>query len=169
MITVNPRSLPQIDYRALVPFQKNLKDLDDKNYQRILRSFKKHGFFVPAFIWFDGDTPRILDMHQRHRVLMAEQVVFENSGYEIPYIEIRAENELDAKEKLLLISSQYGHITQEGIDEFGHDLNLNDIDFHFDALIDFKPLLPEPEPPDNPEPPSLVTGIHCDTCRCHDE
>ena len=116
--TVNKSNLPMIDYRELVPLQGNLKDLTKANYQKLLKSIEKEGFFVPAFVWFNDGVPYILDAHQRHRVLTNENIEFENSGFEIPYIEIEAIDEADAAEKLLKISSQYGTITQEGMDEF---------------------------------------------------
>jgi hypothetical protein len=49
---------------------------------------------------------------------------------------ISAENEQDAKRKLLVISSQYGKVTQEGFDEFTFDLDDEWIleTAHFDAL-----------------------------------
>lgn len=88
--TVNKSNLPMIDYRELVPLQGNLKDLTKANYQKLLKSIEKEGFFVPAFVWFNDGVPYILDAHQRHRVLTNENIEFENSGFEIPYIEIEA-------------------------------------------------------------------------------
>lgn len=147
MNTVNPRNLPTIDYRKLHPFQQNLKDLSKENYAKLLASIKKHGFFVPVYVWFDGAGEAwINDGHQRDRVLIGEKIVFENTGYEVPFVEITAGSIQEAKEKLLVVSSQYGKITQEGLDEFAFDLDLPSMDLAFDAL----PLLGTPTPDDGP-------------------
>lgn len=148
MITVNPTNLPLIDYRKLQPFQDNLKDLDEANYAKLLASLNKYGFFVPAYVWFDQGIPYIIDSHQRHRVLMHEEIQFENSGFEIPYIEIAAANAKEAKEKVLLVSSQYGTITPDGLDEFAAlaELEVDELDVNFDA-INLEKLWAEMNPP----------------------
>jgi hypothetical protein len=106
--------LPKIDYRNLKELQGNLKDLSSENYQKLLKSFKEFGFIVPLFIWKKGREWMIVDAHQRCRVLNKENI----EPYELPYVEIEAKDEAEAKKKLLVISSQYGKITQEGYDEF---------------------------------------------------
>ena len=181
--TVNKSNLPMIDYRELVPLQGNLKDLTKANYQKLLKSIEKEGFFVPAFVWFNDGVPYILDAHQRHRVLTNENIEFENSGFEIPYIEIEAIDEADAAEKLLKISSQYGTITQEGMDEFIAKYELPEQEIYeataYDALRFDEPEpeveVVEDEPPevDESEPPKSKLGevyqlgkwVYCPTCK----
>lgn len=145
-------SLPRMDYRKMTPLQGNLKDLTERNYEKLKNSIQKKGFRVPVFLWHttnnDGeDEYFILDGHQRQRILTAEDA----TPYEIPYVEIQAETVTDAKEMLLAIASQYGTVTQEGFDEFSFDLDeelLKDM-VNFDKLFDFasinleQDLLPE--------------------------
>ncbi len=45
---------------------------------------------------------------------------------DIPVVEIEAENEKEAKKLLLLISSRYGHVTEEGFYEF---VSMNELDW----------------------------------------
>lgn len=136
------KNLPTVDYRQLIPFQKNLKDLSEKDYKRLLKSLTEFGFIVPIFIWKKDGKNFILDAHQRCRVLTKENI----EPYELPYVEIEAETEQEAKKKLLVISSQYGKITQEGMDEFAFNIDdgwLKETT-KFDALFkDFKFDLPE--------------------------
>lgn len=136
MKTVNPQGLPLISYKELIPFQGNLKDLDTSNHDKLLRSMEKHGFFVPAFVWLNGGKSYIMDSHQRHRVLTLNEIEFENTGFEIPYVAIEAKDEKEAKEKLLLISSQYGTITVDGLDEFTSlaELDVDELDVNFDII-----------------------------------
>ena len=120
-----------LDYRKLTPFQGNLKDLYEKNFNRLKKSLEEKGGFIPMFVWIQnegkrGQTYWILDGHQRQRVFLKEKAAFEHDGkhgeYEYPCQVIKADSEEDAKERLLVISSQFGTITQEGFDEFTFDL-----------------------------------------------
>lgn len=143
-------------------FQGNLKDLDKSRYDKLKRSVLKHGIFVPVFVWND----LLLDGHQRLRVALTE-------GWDIewPIIRISADTEQEAKEKLLAISSQYGKITQEGWDEFTHDLDESWLleSTHFDALpyvFERDYAVPNFQPVDPSEQPRLdqkspITCPHC--------
>lgn len=124
--------LPTIDYRTVKELQGNLKDLTGANYKKLLNSLKKYGFIVPLFIWKHNNETYFIDGHQRNRVLLKENI----KPYELPYIEIQAATEKEAKEKLLVISSQYGKVTREGFDSFTFDLDTDFVtDFtYFDAL-----------------------------------
>lgn len=138
-ITVhNPDNLPTVDYRELQDFQGELKDLDEKSYNKLLRVLTKKGFRVPFYYWTDPDDglKYTLDGHQRQRVFRREEVQNEKGGYEFPAISIYAKDRREAKEQLLEISSQYGKITQEGYDAFAYDLDGYD-DSQFDALPDY--------------------------------
>ena len=106
--------LPVIDYRSVQDFQKNLKDLTEENYNRLLKSFKEFGFIVPMFLWKNGNEFFAIDTHQRLRVLKKENI----TPYELPYVLIEAGDKTEAAKRLLAISSQYGRITQEGLDTF---------------------------------------------------
>lgn len=144
-----------IDYRKLKHFQGNLKDLSEQNYNRLKKSLEENGYFVPLFVWKDGDEYKVLDGHGRLRLFTKEQARFyyeteseQDGTYEIPVLEIEAENEIDAKKKLLVISSQYQHILQEGLDEFTVGLTDDWLveTTHFDALsFQFEPFAEEKE------------------------
>ena len=133
MITIahELKALPFYPLADLLELQGELKDLTERNAAKLRRSIAKHGIFVPFFIWPapDGNT-YILDGHQRKRTLVKD-------GYgslPVPCVLVHADTLPEAKEKLLVISSQYGRITQEGFDEFTFDLpDVGEL-VHFDAL-----------------------------------
>jgi hypothetical protein len=109
----------------LTPLQGGLKELNDANFEKLKRSVLKHGISFPFFIWQNDGTNYILDGTQRDRVLnrMAED------GYEIPPLPcalIQAKDKKDAAEKILLISSQYGKMSNNSLEDFLAD---NDIGF----------------------------------------
>jgi len=106
---LNPNNLPTVDYRNLIDIQGDLKTIDRKALEKLKDSIKKHGIFVPKFVWKDEDKFYIIDGHQTKKAL--EEL--EKEGYEIPeipYVEIEAKNKKDAAEKLLQINSRYGKI-----------------------------------------------------------
>lgn len=110
----NPNKLPTIKLGELTNTQGELKDLTEDNYVKLKDSILKHGFVFPFAVWTDKDGVKfILDGHQRVRVL-------ENEGwnYDYPYIEIPAKSLVEAAEILLKISSQYGTITAEGVNDY---------------------------------------------------
>lgn len=130
----NPNNLPLIDYRTVKPLQGELKDLSESNYTKLKSVLLKRGFKVPLFLWHHNENYYLLDGHQRQRVMMRENM----QPYEVPYILIEAVTEAEAKAQLLEISSQYGTITQEGLDSFAVELPEADlVDLSFDALIQF--------------------------------
>jgi hypothetical protein len=129
----NPNNLPLIDYHQLVGIQGNLKTLSQENRCKIENSIHKFGWFIPFYVWNDKGTFRLIDGHGRLKYLTELQPL--NS--EFPYLLIDAQNMQEAKEKLLVISSQYHTINLEGFEEFTADLEKEFLDnaTNFDALL----------------------------------
>lgn len=139
-IKIGEMQIQNIDYRKLKPLQGNLKDLSKTNYSKLKKSFTEKGLFVPMFVWQEGDVFWLLDGHGRERLFSKEKAVFVDSKgketFEIPALIIQAKDLKDAKEKILLISSQFQRITQEGFDEFAIDLDSSWLEesVNFDAF-----------------------------------
>jgi ParB-like nuclease domain len=126
MKTIAIRCTAAVDLHLadLRPLQGGLKDLSDGNFEKLKRSILKHGITFPFFIWQSEGENYILDGTQRDRVLtkMAED------GYEIPPLPcalIQARDRREAAEKILLISSQYGKMTNNSLEDF---LSENDLE-----------------------------------------
>jgi hypothetical protein len=114
----------------LVPLQGDLKKLDAERYKKLKRALLEHGFSFPFFVWKDKTKLKVCDGHQRHRVLNRLQA----QGYEIPPLPIafiEAENETEARKKILLLSSQYGEMTDDSLLEY-----LKEADIDLDDLLD---------------------------------
>lgn len=137
------KDLPTINSNDLWDLQGNLKDLSKINYDKLKQSLEENGFIVPLFVWFDdSNRPFTLDGNQRLRVITSEI----KDGVELPFIRVEAKDRNDAKQKILLISSQYGKTTKDGFDEFTAEMQDFDVfvaesttfvDF-LDAVIDEK-------------------------------
>jgi hypothetical protein len=124
-VKINCKAAIEIALEDLTPLQGELKELTDANFEKLKRSILKHGVTFPFFVWQQQETNFILDGSQRDRVLnkMAQD------GYVIPPLPcalIQAKDRKEAAEKILLISSGYGKMSDESLYEF---LNENEIDF----------------------------------------
>jgi len=106
-------------------FQGELKHRTKQDVEKIQKSILEYGFSTPFFIWSDKGRNYCLDGHGRIKALAD----LRKQGYDLPMfpvVYIKAENEAEAKQKLLLINSHYGNITQSGLEAF---INISDINY----------------------------------------
>src|SRR5579859_2514308 len=126
-IIISCQGATTVSLDDLQELQGNLKDLTEANYVKLRNSLIQFGFTFPLFFWEDEQhTKWIVDAHQRKRTLLKMR----DEGYTIPPLPadpIFAKDKIEAKEKLLLLNSRYGQITQEGFDEFVSDVPIDDI------------------------------------------
>lgn len=160
MRVLNPDKLPTMPIADILPSQGELKDLTEKNYNKLKNNIDKRGFLVPVYTWVDpNDGLRyLLDGHQRQRVLTTE-----GWNEPIPYLTITADTRQEAMAILLEVTSQYGTITQEGLDKFIAQYELPEMEVYqatqFDAIFGYDEQAEEESIDDNPytgkiEPPT---------------
>lgn len=109
--------IPRVPFENLKPLQGELKSLSPESEAKLWNSILNRGFFAPMFVWVKGKSTVILDGHQRQIVLTK----MKENGYTIPKIPcvmIHAKSEKEAKEKLLLISSNFGKVQKDGLYTF---------------------------------------------------
>ena len=109
----------------LTEFQGNLKRLSEKNREKLVGSICTKGFIAPLFVWDDHGEWKLLDGHQRIKTLLWMR----EKGWDIPMLPvdiIEADDEQDAKKKLLAITSQYGEFDLDGFIEFTSDIEIDD-------------------------------------------
>jgi len=128
----------------LLEFQGGLKRLTQKNREKLIGSICERGFIAPIFVWDDKGDYRLLDGHQRLKTLLWMR----ENGWDIPMLPvdiIEADNEQDAKKKLLAITSQYGEFDLDGFIEFTSDIEIDDTirltdgEFDIGRVPDFEP------------------------------
>lgn len=98
-------------------FQGDLKKLSKRNLERLKSRIIEDGFNVPFFVWENKGDYMILDGHQRLKALVS----LRDDGYDMPLLPvafIEAEDEADARKKLLAISSQYGEFDAEELSDW---------------------------------------------------
>ena len=131
-IKIKCESKDYLPFEKLVEFQGGLKQRDEADYEKIIRSIKKHGFMFPFFTWAHKGKYYLIDGHGRYGAL--QRLVA--SGEQIPplpVVYVKCKDEAEAKEILLKLNSQYGHMTADSVREFLGDLK---IDFEDLALPD---------------------------------
>lgn len=114
-----------VDLADLLPLQGDLKSLSKENNKKLRWSILKYGISFPFFAWKTKDGLFILDGHQRDRVLREMR----DDGYMVPPLPvdfIEAKNKKEAKEKILLLSSRYGKMTEETLHEY---IKMGDLEF----------------------------------------
>ena len=167
-VTCDPSGkLDRVPLDQIEPFQGDLKSLSETEYGKLKQSMMEKGFVAPVFAWKNGgDTWKLLDGHQRVRILEREKWEIDDG---IPVVEISADNEKDAKEKLLTIVSRYGRVDGQGLYEFVADSGIDldtwtvpdlpdlDIDAWLDEFIR-DPIAPQGDPDEAPEPPEDPTA-----------
>lgn len=145
MLVHNPNKLPTKPIADLLATQDDLKDLTDKNYKKLKNTIEKRGFSVPVYVWEnEKGILHLLDGHQRQRVLTTE-----GWNEPIPYLKVPAKDLQEAMARLLEITSQYGTVTQEGIDAFIAKYDLPEAEIyeatHFDAILQYETVDAEDE------------------------
>lgn len=141
----------------LTPLQGKLKDLSEANHEKLKKSILKNGFIYPLFVWENPDDAKIylIDGHQRFKVLTA----LKDEGYSIPQlpvVEIPADSEADAKQKLAMAASTFGSFNQEGVKEFFTDFDPSSLGDFAIPHLDFGSIL---EPDDDSLPPQETITV----------
>ena len=169
-VTCDPKGrLDRVSLDEIEEFQGGLKSLSEIEYGKLKQSIAEKGFIVPCFAWRNGSSKwKLLDGHQRVRVIRKEGWQLDGG---LPVVEVVAENERDAKEKLLAIVSRYGRVEGQGLYEFidGTGIDLEqwavpdlpdlDLDSWLDEFMRDPAALGDPEAvPEVPEEPTTQRG-----------
>ena len=163
-IEINCTGSDTIQLHQLTEFQGELKERSAGDVEKIIKSIKKHGFSFPFFVWKNDGKNNVLDGHGRLMALKQMAAAGEEIPA-LPCVYISAKDEAEAKEKLLKLNSQYGHMTADSVAEF-----LGDIKIDFDELalpdgvLDLGKLEPE-ETKDDDEAPALKPDEVADSQR----
>lgn len=160
MIEIKCTAADTIGIDELTEFQGALKERTDADIEKITKSIRKHGFSFPFFVWKHKDEHgeeinHVFDGHGRLLALKRMRA----QGEEIPALPvsyIKAETEAEAKELLLKLNSQYGHMTAESVAEFldGLKIDLSDLQLP-DGVLNLSKIDAPEETKDDDDVPGL--------------
>lgn len=124
-IVIKCKAASTLPLDSLIVFQGGLKKLTKKNREKLMNSIILNGFIAPIFVWDNSGDYMLLDGTQRVTTLN----YMRNQGWKIPKIPvayIEADNERDARQKLLHITSSYGEFDEveleSWLEEFDSEL-----------------------------------------------
>ena len=124
MIEIKCRGADSLPLDTIEEFQGNLKKRSKKDIELIITSIKKYGFSFPFFVWNGDGHNRCLDGHGRIQALSEMRRRGENLPlFPVAYIE--AENEEEAKQKLLRLNSMYGSMTKDSVLGFVGEMEID--------------------------------------------
>lgn len=164
-IEIKCKGSMELELESILPFQGNLKDLSKENYVKLRNQILELGFSSPFHVWNNPDDGKYytLDGHQRSRVLTEMKRAEKYFIPKLPCVLVDADNEHQAKKKILAISSSFGNMSGGSLFEFA---SINNIDLptlesfnfaeismpHFKAEFFDMPLdFEEPEEKKDPE------------------
>jgi DNA modification methylase len=108
---------------SIEEFQGNLKKRTKDDIQKIITSIEKYGFSFPFFVWNGNGHNRCLDGHGRLQALAEMR----KRGADLPLFPVayvEAEDEEEAKQKLLRLNSAYGTMSVDSVLEFMDGLEI---------------------------------------------
>jgi len=118
-ITCELEGLNLVDIYSLQEFQDDLKFLHRRKAAKLRKSIERYGITFPGYVWNSPYGLKIIDSHQRVRVIkIMLQEGWELEGNLFPVVFIKADNEKEAKKKVLLAASMYGEMTDSGLCDF---------------------------------------------------
>ncbi len=119
--------------------QDNFKEWIDNGNQKLVDSILKYQFADPFKVWQDGDILYCLD--GKHRTLDLEQISSLPGitvPEELPATFIDCKDKKDAAELVLVYSSQYAKITQQGLIDFTEEFDIDVLDLNEISLPDLE-------------------------------
>ena len=152
-IEIKCQTADSLELDALTPFQGRFKSRTERDIKVLVGYILEQGFSVPFFVWKSGDVNLILDGHGRYLALD----YLRSQGYELPKLPvvfIEADNEQQARLKVLEINNMNGEFSKEALLEYARELTVDFGSMHLcgidlsDVQSHFKPALH----------PSLATG-----------
>ena len=128
MLKVTCKAADKISINELQNFQGELKTLDPLELEHLKNSLKRHGFAFPVYVWVNKKGQhKIIDGHQR---VLAAREMLAGKDLKVPVAWIEAKTEKEAKEKVLLATSQYGRMNKDGLAEY-----LSTADLELDQIL----------------------------------
>jgi len=153
-IRIACKVLDYLPLESISEFQGNFKKRAKKELEQIIVSILRFGFSFPFFVWRDGGRNWCMDGHGRILALamMAKaRYALDEAGKlhaakapapalpDLPVVYVEAENEAEAKQKMLRLNSQYGTIDPEGFRSFvdGLDVDWGELALPSGELFEF--------------------------------
>lgn len=119
----------EIDWKRLKFIQpETFKELGTEEKQHLKNSVIKNNFAQPFYVWEDTSEGELYCLDGKHRVMILEELIAD--GYEVPKrlpaTHIECENKYEAASLVIIYSSIYAKVTQQGLFDF---IQLYDLEY----------------------------------------
>lgn len=122
-----------VEWKKLIPFQNdNLKDMTKEDFEKLEKSIDKNGSLMAWSVWQDKDKIYLLDGVGRKLLYEEKEKKGENPPRKVYCNFLDLKNKKEAARAVLILSSQYRKINDDGLNEF---LNKNDLIKELPELI----------------------------------
>jgi len=122
-----------VEWKKLIPFQNdNLKDMTKEDFEKLEKSIEKNGSLMAWTVWQDKDKIYLLDGVGRKLLYEEKEKKGENPHKKVYCNFLDLKNKKEAAKAVLILSSQYRKINDDGLNEF---LNKNDLIKELPELI----------------------------------
>ena len=135
-------ALQYVELEKLNPFQGSLKEIKPEALEALIQNILEFGFSSPCLVWKNDGKYHILDAHMRKLALETLKERGIKVPDKIPCVLIKAKDEKEAKKKILSLSSNYGHHTKRGLQDFfidneikPEDVKLNFLEFDTNDVL----------------------------------
>jgi DNA modification methylase len=120
-----------INWRELKFIQQpNFKDISKEDMHAIKLSLLSNSFAQPFYVWEDSDSS-VYCLDGKHRTLALEELISEgkNVPYSLPATFIHCENKKEAAKLVIIYSSIYAKVSQQGLFDFlkEYELQMSDL------------------------------------------
>jgi len=124
--------MEKIDWRKLSFIQDDtFKELTPEARQRLKTSITKNNFAQPFYVWHDLQEGALYCLDGRHRSLVLEEMAAEGCAVPVllPAIFIECKDKKEAAELVVVYSSIYAKVTEQGLADFlaTYELNIDDL------------------------------------------
>ncbi len=110
-----------VDWRALLFIQNdNFKALDSAAEKKLQNSILENEFMQPFYVWLDETTGRMYCLDGRHRILALHKMAAANIAvpHLLPATFIDCADKKEAARLVLVYSSMYAKVTEQGLFDF---------------------------------------------------
>lgn len=160
-VSIRCEGARSISIEELHPFQDDIKTMKPSTLRKLEKVILEQGFSEPIAVWANSPDEKmwILNGHQRMTALQS----LKSKGYFIPPIPVtmvQADDEQEARKKVLTLASQFGDFDGDNLSEFVAKAQLDTEWIRDNARLaagDFKFQQEEPEASKD-EPPQYLTA-----------
>lgn len=122
-----------VEWKKLIPLQNDtLKDMTKEDFEKLEKSIDKNGSLMAWSVWQDKDKIYLLDGVGRKLLYEEKEKKGENPPRKVYCNFLDLKNKKEAARAVLILSSQYRKINDDGLNEF---LNKNDLIKELPELI----------------------------------